>query len=101
MERQQIEEWRILEKEALRTLRDNDRQDSIRFLQILTIPAFESAVSYEIRQAGSPRHATRHFGVIARWRRDIDIAKFETPVERLKYPVSLSPSTRILSALRK
>ena len=92
MEKQQMEEWRVLQEKAVEILKKNNRQDGIRVLQLLTVPSFESATSHEIREVKSTHHVTRHLGSITRWRRDIDVTKFQTPRERLKYPASLTPT---------
>ncbi len=92
MEKQQIEEWRILQEEAIKALRNNSRQEGIRLLQLLVIPAFEPVTSYEILKIRSTRRATKYLGIFARWRRDVDIVKFTSPVEQLKYPALLNPT---------
>jgi hypothetical protein len=92
MEREHTEEWLGLQGLALETLRASSHKDGIRCLQLLVMPSFEPAISYEIYKALSRRQLRGYFAVITRWRRDVDAEKFRTPIERLKYPRPLNPT---------
>jgi hypothetical protein len=65
-----------------------------RSFQVVVIPAFEVAASWELFEV-RPRSSEKFFDVIlTAWDQRTDSSKFETPLERLKYPLKLEPSIR-------
>ena len=69
-----------------------DRHHSVPVCQLLILPSFENAVSWDVI-----RVAHRRAGAQARlyrscWRMDIDLHAMSSPVERLKYPRPYSPT---------
>jgi hypothetical protein len=95
MEKEYHKEWRGLELRALDVLRKGSSQDGIgirRVLQVVEMPSFRPASSWEIFEQHSRSAPTSHFAVCLRWRYDLDSQKYKNPLERLNHPQTLDPT---------
>jgi hypothetical protein len=96
MQRQHAEEYLRLEHEAITRLRNGvSHKNYCRKLQALVLPSFEDCCSYELfamSRATSPALAVKTV-----WKRNVDTAKFQTPVARLKHGIGtqLAPTIEL------
>jgi len=90
MDQEQHAEWFTMQEAVCDQLRRRtERKGAITLVHLLIFPSFENSRGYQIlRSKIEPRGGT----LIRRvWRRDLDIEKFRTPVERLRHPRHLEP----------
>lgn len=86
-------EFQSLVSKAHSTLRKFAESGSfIRVFSIIELPSFDSPYAWSIYSPQSyvkDRPPFAHFSI---WRKDIDSVKFNSPVERLKYPSIITPT---------
>jgi hypothetical protein len=91
MEQEQQGEWRALEEAARQRLRKgSERKDAVTLARLLVLPSFENYRGYQVlRWKFEPKA-----GAVVRftWRREVDLEKLRTPVERVKYPRLIEPT---------
>jgi hypothetical protein len=92
MEQEHFKEWQRLQETALTTLRNGNYSQGIRLLYLLVMPSWEPSTNYEIYTTPAWHLSASHVVMATRWRGDIDAAKFDTPIERLKHPHTLTPT---------
>jgi hypothetical protein len=95
MDKEQHQEWQKLEQEAIELVRGGltrNEVPALKLLQLLVIPSFEPTIGVEIFRKTSRSKIVSYVAAQTVWRRDWDIEKFRTPVERLKYPRSIAPT---------
>lgn len=92
MERENQIEWIRFQDTALEILRKIKHERGRRLLQLLVIPSFEIVNSYNIFRIISHNQPTSYLVKTVNWRYDLDLEKFRTPLERLKYPATLVPT---------
>jgi len=90
MDPEQQEEWHRFRHAAEQVLRGEGRDTPI--VRFLVLPAATACRSHEIVRQGGRRKPPRYLAVEMTWRLEDDIAKFRSPVERLKHPHGLSPT---------
>src|SRR5258708_739035 len=93
LEEEQRQEWYALEEQATALLRGGNtpRRSGVRqLLQVLVLPSFEAATSWEM--CHDVKATNPYFAVKSVWRKDADLAKLETPVVRLQHPRPLVPT---------
>ena len=89
MELKHVEEWAQLQTEAIERLREGVyHQGYRRQLQALVLPSFDDSCSYELL-VPTPRNGGFALAVETIWKRLTDVAKFKTPVERLKHGIGV------------
>jgi len=96
VEAQHIEEWYTLEKQATEQLRRGNtpaRSGVSQLFQVLVLPSFEAAFSWEICQ--DVKAMNRYFAVHSIWHKRDDLSKLETPVVRLRHPHPLVPTIEV------
>jgi len=92
MEKEFEGEWRRLEEEAVATLmRLPERDRALPECHAVVLPSFEDCRSYTILSA-RPDSSKPLVGVRRVWRRRVDLAKFESPVIRLRYGPKIQPT---------
>lgn len=92
MKREIYGEWRRLEEEASAILRDAPKRDGFSpECHAVILPAFEDACSYTIL-AAAPNSSAPMLGLKRVWKRNLDLAKLEGPVLRLRYGPTLRPT---------
>lgn len=79
---------------AVRTGANLRERGTRRLFQIVVVPAFDSAASWEIFELKTRANGTSHDIVVTAWDQRCDSHKFQSPVERLRHPVQLEPSLR-------
>src|SRR5690349_3960641 len=94
MDPEQHEEWLALQEAGIARV----RQGSVRraLFQVVVLPAFSPAESWEIERSGDTRCAFAAARTV--WRSDLDAAKLATPVIRLRYPRALTPTIEVSRA---
>ena len=86
------EQWRALESAARAALtRSAVRDDLQAKCHCVFLPSFEDCRAYTVLLP-SPRSPLPPLGVRRVWRRKMDLAKFESPVMRLRYGPKLEPT---------
>jgi hypothetical protein len=97
MEQEHVDHWSRLMDQALVAVRRGaalHERGTRRLFQVIVIPAFEVAASWELFEV-RPRSDEKFFDVIlTAWDQRTDSSKFENPLERLKDPLKLEPSIR-------
>lgn len=92
---EQQREWLHFESNAIERLRtgSNIKKTGIgRILSLLVAPSFENAVCYDLYKGFTSHEGQRYVMIFSSWQRLKDIRKFETPIERLKYPRFIPPT---------
>jgi hypothetical protein len=95
MDKEHYEEWHALERRARDVLKKGSDVEEIgirRILQVVEMPSFRPASSWEIFEKNSRSTPSIHFAICLRWRHDLDSQKFQSSLERLKHPRSLDPT---------
>src|SRR2546423_4785068 len=95
MDPEQSKEWSNFEQQALDLVRKGNVPDEVgvfHLFQIVILPSFDPAMSWEVYRKTSRSGEQKYFVINTRWRRDTDIKRFETPMERLKHPHKLLPT---------
>jgi hypothetical protein len=95
MDAEQLKEWIDFERRAIQLVRKGNVPDEIgvmRLFQVLILPSFDEAVSWDVCREQSTSGDRRYFAVQTRWKRQVDMKMFETPVERLRHPKALYPT---------
>lgn len=87
MDNQHPSEWWKLQEDARTQIGANEG-----LLQLITLPSFENACSYAIFRETDRKKPVMYKLHCKLWRRDIDVEKFRTPLERVKYPHKLFPT---------
>jgi hypothetical protein len=100
VEAQQQEEWYTLERQATEQLRRGNtpkRSGVSQLFQLLVLPSFEAASSWEVcREVCQDVKATdRYFAVHSVWDKLADLSKLQTPVVRLRHPSPLVPTIEV------
>jgi len=86
------EQWQALESAANAALKRAAVRDDLQAKCLCVfLPSFEDCRAYTVLLP-SPRSPLRPLGVRRVWRRHADLAKFETPVIRLRYGPKLEPT---------
>jgi hypothetical protein len=87
-------EWSRLLHEGVRLVRagGGEKLSATRVAQFITLPAFTPNESLEIFRRWTRDRKQEHLLVRTIWRLDLDSAKLETPVERLRHPRPLVPT---------
>lgn len=97
MDKEHFEEWGRLRDSTLNILRAGICKHGIRLLHLLAIPTFGPSISYEINKSQKRHEPPSYYLTSTLWRYDIDVAKFDSPIERLRHPQSLPPTLEIQS----
>jgi len=104
VEPEQVAEWDELQTAAKAGLRDGrwiPAGSGPRLARVLERPAFAPAVAYAVCDARSDS-ADEPGGALwvvrVAWRRDLDLPKFGSPVERLRVPQALAPTVEVARA---
>jgi len=90
-----LKEWIEFERNAREIIRRGTVPDSagtLRLFQLLVFPSFDPAIGWEVFQRRLPSKPVAYYGTHTIWRRDVDGAKFRTPMERLRHPRLLHPT---------
>jgi hypothetical protein len=98
VDKEHHEEWHRLSDRARGILRASSNTDGIginRVVQVIVMPSFAPAASWEIFAQHSRSSPTAHFAISSLWRLDLDSAKFRTPIERLKHSKMLDPTIEV------
>jgi hypothetical protein len=86
------EQWQALESAASAVLTTWAARDDLQAkCSCAVLPAFDDCRAYTLL-VPSPRSSLRPVGVRRIWRRKDDLAKFESPVIRLRYGPKLEPT---------
>jgi hypothetical protein len=96
LERQQHEEWYTLGQQATVQLRRGNtpvRSGVSQLFQVVVLPSFESAFSWEIYE--DVKATNRYFAIHSVWHKLTDLSKLQTPVVRLRYPYPLAPTIKV------
>lgn len=97
MDQEHLEEWASLRNTAIQRLREGAARPAGRRaccveVRYLILPSFDPSQSYEV-WCRSTRSAPPEFiAAETTWRSDLDMAKFQSPVERLRHPRHLEPT---------
>ena len=92
MEQELYGEWRRLEDEALAILEKMPERDgALAECHAVLLPSFDDCRSYTIL-VPPPTWSGQAIGVRRVWRRRDDLARFESPVIRLRYGPKLHPT---------
>ncbi len=102
MEKQQSSEALALEQQvtdALRSYVFSQLPKSEHIAQVLVLPTFEPHEAWDVySQEKAP--GEREYSVVhTRWRKDLDLEKLRSPVERLKYPAVLYPTIEVVTLM--
>lgn len=96
MEQEQTYDFGHVQEAAIERLRNaswwrSTRKGFLKF-QLLKLPSFENAVSWEVREIHVPHRdpQTRLYRYC--WRMDSDLDAFSSPVKRLKHPRPYTPT---------
>ncbi len=92
MELEQANEWLFLEKDAINLMSQGPHDARKGIVQVLVFPAFDNSHRSDIIEQLRPSRTSDYIGIRTEWRKDKDLEKFRTPVERLKYPRILTPT---------
>ena len=98
MEKEQMDEWQSFRVEAVQLVHTGwPLGKGRKMFQLIILPSFQNSISWELIQTGMPSDATLHnereFTVVrTTWRMEVDIEKFRTPIERLRFPRPLKPT---------
>jgi hypothetical protein len=97
MDPEQVKEWQNLRASALETLRNGYPQPNgaRKILRLLVLPSFSSSLCTELFHLKNEQNEFILFQ--SQWKLESDLAKFRTPIERLKYPRQLLPSIETFS----
>jgi hypothetical protein len=94
MDAEQVAEWSHFEEHAIALVRKGNISEQIgvaRLVQIVALPSFHPAIGWELCRKVSRAGDSTYFGIYTYWRRDEDFKKFESPLERLKFPRTIYP----------
>jgi len=97
MDREHVAEWSRLMDQALAAVRrgaDLRERAATRLFQIVVVPAFEAAASWELFESRTRGKVTSHEIIVTAWDQTADSEKFQSPIERLKHGPRLEPSLR-------
>lgn len=100
-----MKEWLGLRAEAKRLVCAGSSEKEIKVFRLAIFPSFTNMFSWEIierktrkatphdARAVSPFHEGGGFQLVRTvWRMDTDVEKFRSPIERMRYPRSLTPT---------
>jgi len=87
MQDEHYDEWVRLSQVAARELRGE-----FGAFQLALLPSFGNEVVWSVY---GPHKKDGSHVEIRTWRRDLDLAKFENPLVRLRFPTTLSPTVEI------
>ena len=83
-----VDEWSDLMDRALASIRSGaqiQERGAQRLFQLVVIPAFEVAASWELIRIWSPTTSPSFDIALLTWDQQSDAAKFENPLARLKH----------------
>jgi len=95
MEQEQQEAWHSFERNVVSRTREEYHPGEagvMCLLRIIVDPSFDPLVSWRVCRQSSRSEGDVYFALFSRWRRDEDVKKFLTPIERLKHPRTLTPT---------
>jgi hypothetical protein len=95
MEAEQGIEWEALQRSAYDKMRGGHADDMpgiLRQMQLVILPSFDPIESWEICREASSNITLIVYSI---WQTRHDLAKFATPVERLRHPRRLEPTIEV------
>jgi hypothetical protein len=95
MQDQQMAEFILMSRDVVRRLRTHaylDTQNVRHVFQFLELPSFTQPVAWDVFRRFDRSKGDEYLLVRTTWQQDLDAAKLDTPVERLKHPYPLTPT---------
>lgn len=95
MDREQVDEFCAIREvvyDGLRLGKYIDRYRSVPVCQLLTLPSFENAFSWDVVRVAASGAGAQTRLYRSCWRMDIDADAMRSPVERLKHPRPYPPT---------